>query len=269
MILKSTDYRQILVSEFERRHRSNRRYSLRAFSTRLGISVSTLSEVLNGKLGLSRPRAEKIAERLAMNEIERDYFVSLVESCHARSRQVRERAQVRLQNIQRITEKPLQIDAWTFISEWYHLAIVELARTRGFQSRETWIAKKLELDPITVRTACERLIRLGILERKGGKLKTTGQWLLTSPHDTPSAYTRAFHAAILAKAQRSIEEQSPTERNLSSLVVAINKEKIPEAKKLIMDFNRKLNKLLSADDQPENLYCFSTQLFSLEKGDEP
>ena len=58
------DYRLLLKSELASRTNQNPNYSLRAFARDLDLAPSRLSEVLNGKQGLSTQAAEKIAKTL-------------------------------------------------------------------------------------------------------------------------------------------------------------------------------------------------------------
>src|SRR5438128_1427996 len=94
--LLSSDYKTILKEELAARCRQNPRYSLRAFARDLKIAPSRLSEILNGKQGLSRPAADKIARALGYGASEIERFCDLVESVHARSKRDRDSARVRL-----------------------------------------------------------------------------------------------------------------------------------------------------------------------------
>lgn len=265
MILEANDYRKVLSQELERRMAANARYSLRAFSRKLGVSPSTLSEVLSGKQGLSKTNAERIAERLQMSKAESEYFTTLVDLAHGRSKRTREAAEKRISRMREVAEKPLQLESFTMIAEWHHLAILELSRTKNFEPTPGRIARRLGLTTAEVRLAIERLLRLGVLRKEGERLVPTGRWLVTSPNDIPSASIRQFHGSILQKAGSAMHEQPVEERNYSSLVLAIRQDQLGEAKKLIMEFNRRLSKLLTDADDRDALYCFSTQLFSLEK----
>lgn len=260
-------YKEVLSFELEKRLKKNPHYSLRSFAEKLKLPASALSEILNGKRGLSRMRAEKISKILEMNSLEAEYFVSMVDASHARSKRVRELAYVRAQRCRAIYENPLLEDHFKAISDWWHFAILELCWTRGFQSCPVWISKKLGLSITTTKDAVKRLQRLKILKKSGEKLQPTADWLTTFTHDMPSAAVRKFHKDLMQKAFLAVDGQEVHKRNLSSLIFAIdasNDQKLQELKNLIMDFNRKLNKIATTSDQQTHLYCFTTQLFSLE-----
>src|SRR5689334_14844868 len=88
----SGKYRAYLKAEYERRLAANPRYSMRAYARDLKVAPSVISEILNGRHGLSRKSAETIAARLPISERERAYFCDLADAAHARTSVVRQAA---------------------------------------------------------------------------------------------------------------------------------------------------------------------------------
>ena len=73
------------------------------------------------------------------------------------------------------------LDAFQVISDWYHLAIVELANTPDFRGEPYGIARSLGISVVEARAALERLLRLGMLARSdSGCIRGTGK---TVHHD--------------------------------------------------------------------------------------
>ncbi len=267
-ILNASSFKEIISRELDRRCQANDRYSLRSFARKLRLPPSTLSEVLNGKRGLSKDRAQAIAHILEMNPSETEYFVALVESVHARSQKLRALAKSRVEQFRELRENPIHADRFKMIAEWQHLAILELSRTEKFSSCPIWISQKLGISLDQTREAVQRLLRLDLLRKEGERLQPGDDLMQTSPHDIPSECIRKFHMDLLKKALLAVESQSTDSRNCSSLIFAIdasNSQQIQQAKKLIMDFNRKLNKIMTTTGRQTHLYCFSTQLYCLEE----
>ena len=65
----------MLHAEFERRRRTNRRFSLRAFAAVLGLDSSTVSQILRGRRRLSARMTEAVCTRLALPAREQDALV--------------------------------------------------------------------------------------------------------------------------------------------------------------------------------------------------
>ena len=76
---EQTSCRVILQQTLFSKQQKNKRYSLRAFARDLKISPSFLSEVLNGKYGISKQLAGQIADRLGFNSEEVQHFCSLAD----------------------------------------------------------------------------------------------------------------------------------------------------------------------------------------------
>jgi hypothetical protein len=92
-------YQDFLLEEFRSRRSRNPHYSLRAYARDLGMPASKLSQNLRGLCGISVAKAETIAARLQMRDDEKQLFLAMVESQHARSRVARQQAVVALKTI--------------------------------------------------------------------------------------------------------------------------------------------------------------------------
>src|SRR5690606_28902040 len=173
----------------------------------LKISPSRLSEILNRKQGLSRRAAEKISDHLGYGSLEKNRFCDLVEAEHARSEKARRLAKIRLKKYAVASDwHELRHDAFRAISDWYHLAILELTQTEGFKNCPYWIAKSLRISEIEATLAIDRLIRLRLLVLQDGQLKVSQNDGFI-PGDVPSAGIKKFHKQILAKAADSLYSQ--------------------------------------------------------------
>ena len=66
-----------LRKKLEEAQQVNPRYSLRAFSKKVGIHFATLSSIINGKRRVSRKIAVRVADSLALSASERSDLLSL------------------------------------------------------------------------------------------------------------------------------------------------------------------------------------------------
>lgn len=262
-----SDYKVILKEELAARCRQNPRYSLRAFARDLKLAPSRLSEILSGKQGLSRAAAEKVAKSLGYASAESIRFCDLVEAVHARSRQGREDAKVRLK---RLALPPagyqLQLDAFKAIADWYHFGILELTLVKDFKSDPKWIGKRLGISEFEVQLALDRLSRLGLITRKRDKI------IVVHPEgdvfaDISSESVRKFHAQIMAKAKEALFMRPIEELKFQSDILAIDKSQMAEAKAAINDFKHRFCKRMGESGVKDSLYCLAVQFFELgERG---
>lgn len=265
------DYRQILQKELTSRCEQNPRYSLRAFARDLQLSPSRLSEILNKKQGLSRKAASKIAGILGYGEKEAQNFCDLVSVHHARSPKERESAHLRL--LKSSFEKQqddevyhLQLDAFKIISDWYHLGILELLKSKGFKSDPKWIARRLGIPLIQVELAIERLLRVKLLKKQDGAFVAVQEdgWV---PGGIPSASIRKFHRQVLEKAIQAMSMQPVQERYFSTRFLTLDRADLPEAFEAIQKFQHRFCDQIQGDKPRELLYCISMQLFKIVEED--
>lgn len=257
-------YRHFLADELKKRQSNDRNYSVRSFAKELEIRSSRLTEILQGKVGLSEDRAVVVADRLKIADDEKKIFVDLVQSVHGRGTVTRKIAIERLR--QRFPEaRELQLDEFELIADWYHLAIMELIDLEGFQGNADFISKKLNVSIETATQALERLMRLGLVVRDGESFKRS-EVNRTTTQDISSSAIRSYHRQLLDKAEQALEERSVTERDFSSVVFSIRKEKIPVLKEFIQRLCQEFDRELEQHSEPvpkDSVYCFSTQFFEL------
>ena len=161
----------------------------------------------------------------------------------------------------------LEIENFRIISDWYHIAILELAETESFQSDFKWIAKELGLTQLEAKLAVERLLATNLLTSKDGKYQKTKQKLNTCSQDKTNAALIKYQKQILEKAIESIETDPLPTRNMTGMSMAIDPEKMPLAKKMIQEFMADLCDFLEADNKKQ-VYQLSVNLFPLQKNGE-
>lgn len=229
-------------------------YSLRAFASSLKVSPASLSGVLSGQRPLTTRMIKRICENMDLSPVQIRLFIQ--------------------DSIDYGGPKPEQIkktfcledDEFRMISEWYHFAILRLMRLPQFKPNERWIAQHLSLPAIQVREAVERLVRVGLLEKKEGK------WIDRSGGKTSyliKKYTNApaknFQLKMLEKSAQALEEIPTDLRDHSGVMMTISENGIARAKELIADFRRSLAEILEQENNLKHVYYLSIGFFPISK----
>ncbi len=253
---QKTDFRLLLQSELVQRCQRNPKYSLRAFARALGISASALSDMLNGKRTITSASIEKLglAMGMALSEIEQ-----------FQSSQKLERAKQSLAQISRSFQQ-ISVDQFSLIADWYHYAILELMKVKGFKQDPRWIAKKLNVSHVEVKAAIERLVRLGLI-----KINEENEWLDTSGGFSTSivdskftdAASRRLQKQILEMSIKALEALSPAVRSHTSMTMAINSKDLDKANEKIKTFRREMSELLENSKSNDDVYQLSISFYPL------
>ncbi|MCM2279060.1 MAG: TIGR02147 family protein [Oligoflexia bacterium] len=265
MNTESSDYRDVLRTEYARRRNRNPSYSLRAFARDLDIAYSRLNEVINAKRGISAVAADRLAMNLGLSETEKNIFVAQVEASHGRSNAVRNRAQARARELRAQTEQnSIQLDAFEMISHWYHYAILELPALKEFQADPQWIADRLGISRTEAEGAISRLFRVGLLRKTKTGFEPARDFTFSTT-DIPSAGLKRHHEQILAKATDAIHFQDIHERDLSAVTVAIDRKDIPKAKEMLKTFRRQFMREMEKSADRDAVYSLALQFFRIDK----
>ena len=229
-----------LISEFESARLRNPSYSLRAFSNSLGIPVSALSDILNGKRSITQKMAIRILDGLGVSQIET--------KCIIDKKPLDQRTDISL-------------EYFKVISDWYYFAIMSLSETEDFSSSPEWIAKRLNISEKQASTALSRLIKLELLEEKDGEIHPTGIQVKT-PTDIANLSLKNHTIQSLELAKESLLKDPIDKRDFSTITMAIAPENLDEAKIMISKFRKKLSKKLESGKKTE-VYKLAIQLFPL------
>lgn len=253
-------YRAILSKVFEDRQQRNPRYSLRAFARDLSVNIATVSEVLNGRKGLSRSMAYQIARRIEFTPDETENFVDLVLSEHSRSQRERNDA---LRRIQKRTKEIQYVKVTDEISDifsdWRYLAILEFIEIEGAALEPAVIARRLQWDLTSVHAAFDRLATARLISMRDGAWIRDSRFIKLQS-SIPSALLRRFHKSMLARASDAIEKQPVNNRKALSMVLSINRDDLQEARQFLDQMTALFMQKFANVPAPNSVYGLSLHL---------
>lgn len=260
--LNQDPLQRVLVQELARRKRGNEHYSLRAFARDLNLESSFVSKLVHGKRRVTPNLLARLAPALGLEPAD----VARLARCAKQGSMTKlEQGSVSLARQSEALEfEQLHTDSIMLVTEWYHFAILELWRVQGFKCEPTWIAKRLDIAPVEVIDALERLERCKLLGRtsdgrlclKSGNNSTVG----TRP---TSQALRLLQKKNLELAARALDRVSVAERDHSTVTMAISKHKLGLAKERIQAFRRELCAFLEDTDTHDAVYNLTISLYPL------
>lgn len=257
MDLKLESPQIILQEEFNRRKRINDRYSLRMLARKLDLPPGRVSELLSGKRKMTQKTAEKIANRLGYDPDQRKQLFDALKYSNGNFELE--------ESIEENDFKPLDSDSFYVIADWYHFAILSLMELDDFDSTEKWIADRLGISIVQVKSALQRLQRLGLIATNHDGKWVQQQENTTTTHDLESVALKMSHKQSLEQAIDAIDNISVDLRDITSMTMAIDLERLPKAKLLIKNFRRQLCAFLEGTPQKNEVYNLNIQLIPVTK----
>lgn len=229
-------------------------FSLRAFAQKLKVSPSSLSEILNGKRNVSKDLAAKILQNLGTDPLQQNKILSLFDDTRTRDLEFQDPGTLQL-----------TADQFHVIGDWHHFAILSLAETAGFRADPLWIAKRLGIKLNDAEQALERLQRLGLVQwSRGKKTLKLLQGQLSTTDEIRSQAIRRSHQQDVELSSRALTEVPIEERDFTSMTMSIDSKKLPQAKKLIREFQRQMSAFLETGTKTE-VYKLCVHLLPLSK----
>ena len=243
------DFRGWLLSKYKKKKETNTSYSLRAFSKYLDISQPTLSQVLAGKRKFSKRNTLKIAKKFSLCPLETKELLKSVNNDGLETRENTD--EIRLEN-----------DKFILIADWYHLAILSLAKLKNNKSDPQWISNQLDISVLEVRDAVSRLKRLGFIKEENGNLIRVLKSSLNIETKTFSSAIQKYHKQNFKLAEKMMESENLENRKFSATTMALDPQKLEEAELMINRFRKKLAKFLESGEK-KRVYTLSIQLYPI------
>jgi len=214
---------QEIYREWSRLKDRNPAFSLRAFSKKIDVPHSALSEIFNGKRRLSKKMAHKILEKLNLAEETHQQLMEKIDSTHRYDL-------IDLQNFK-------------IISHWEHLAILNLLKLKDFIFCPVWISKRLGISKAKVEKSLERLYSSKMLTKNDdGSVQRSNNGNFKTPTDIKDMALQTFTKESFEMGIESLQNTDISKRDFSTVTLTVNQKDIPKAKKLIEEFRYKFDK---------------------------
>lgn len=248
---KNAFFRLTIKNEFLKRKKKNPNYSIRSFAKFLNVEHSSLTQIISGKRPLSDKMCQRIGHALGYSSIK-----------------MRTLKKTDLNSKSFDRYKKLEDDTFKVIADWYYYAILELTYCETFKPSVRWISRVLGVPYTQAAEAVERLKRLNYLE-----VTPDGRWIdrMGDAHNIGNEIKapsfKEHEKQGLEKAIEAMEKIQHDYRLQSSMTLAVAKEKIPEAKKMMLNFLYELSDYLKSSPSKDEVYNIVFSLYPLSAND--
>lgn len=263
--LSHSNVGSFLSSVLEVRRAVDSSYSLRALSRDLGIAPSTLSEVMSGRKGLSKPMTEKLILALRLSPEESDFFRLLADPDVRRSEHRIEAAKRALQEVR--NRKVLSLEVFQVVANWYHSAILEGLKKSQWRRDLHSLATLLSLPLETVASAVRRLKRLGLVSGDLQPRKEQNGIL----RDGPAQALKSHRRQLLKRATEAHENSDLRAEGFLFAHMTFDSCRWPEALQRLQTFQAEMVQEFGCNpEDSDQIRCLAVQFFPLaeESGSE-
>lgn len=245
-----------IKEDLSQKQRANPHYSLRAYARDLGVHPATMSQIIKGNRPLPLKDSGRVVEKMNLGPKERTLFLeSLLKS------------KVKLDNIKidDLDERfMLDESHYKIIAEWEHYAVLDLFELKGFEATLLEISQRLGITENRADVVVNNLLTAGLLSaEKDATFKKVHEDVRTT-EDIKSQALKDSHKEAMKMGIDKLDEIEVELRDFSSTTVAVDLDKLPEAKAIIREFRQKMSKLLR-DGEKTDVFQLAIQFYPLTK----
>ena len=271
-IFEFTDYRKFIQAYYEAQKAQNPHFSFQVFCTNAGFpNKGFVHNVIHGVKNLSRASALKFSQGMRLTKYEGDYFENLVFFNQAKSIKEKNHYYEKLQSVRPMTPqasvaKKVADNQFKFYSAWYSSAIRSIMDMFPGTSDYKWIAKNLypRLSPVLVRKSMQTMLKLGLLEKKNGRLLVKDK-LITTGREAQSLAVAHFHLEMMRLAEQALKDLPSDKRHITGLTLGISHKAYARICEEIFSLQEKILKIAENDEDSDSVYQLNFHLFPLSK----
>ena len=272
-IFEHSDAGRYLKAIYDEIRKLQKSYSAENFSEFFGFgSNNTMAQVHSGHRKISEKAAERIAEALRLNRIEKTYFMAMVKVRHAESTVERDRLLALVLELRaRHSEESNNNKALEFFNSWVHSVVFEVL---SMDEAQTTLEVCNKIMPDVKESAVEKslvfLESIGLVEKRHDKTESTHKFIkikkdFSLGSAVPGLAIVRYHQEMLNLAKDSLMTSAPNERDVSSVTIAVSPDQIELIKDEIDRFRKYLLLLSSLEQNETRVMQVNLQLFPLSK----
>ena len=232
----------------------------------LQISATTLSDVIHGKKKLSEKTALEVSKNLNLGTRESKYFQTLVHYENSQDENLRKILEGYLHVLNPILQKQSEVqdEHYVVLSEWHHIAILEMTYLFPKNFTAQIISQQLNIDEAMAESALLLLEKMSLLENINGcYVKSKKKFTFNS--QLANQALRHYHRTMLGKAQVAIVEQTNKEKFIGSETFPLAIDDLNEAKDILENCFQQLLQLSERSLNRTHIYHAGIQLFQLNR----
>jgi uncharacterized protein (TIGR02147 family) len=263
------NYREYLRDYYEDCKKKQPYFSYRYFCRKAGLtSPSHLKEVIQGKRKLTSKNIEAFAKGLGLNETDAGFFRALVHFNQSSSSTEKRQYLDQMRGLRRrVSQTTVPIDRYEYYTTWYHVVLRELACLTNWKDDYRLLARLVNpsITAAQAREGIKFLLDTGFLRKNETGDYEQSAPAITSGSEVIAAGVRSFNRLMANRGAEAIDQFSPTERDIQSLVVGISAESYRLIKMEMQEFLSRIVRIVDDDKKADQVFNLNIQFFPLSE----
>lgn len=266
-VFEHNDYKAC-INQWIREQKRGGHGQLRQMALYLRVNSVVMSQIFRGQRDLNMEQALGVAKYVGLTEMERDFFLLLVQRARAGTHDLKQVFEQQIEALRLAAQalknrvkyqKFADEERATFYSHWYYSAIrlgVSIPRLSSLSA----IADHLNLDRNLVAGVVEFLLKNKLILQKGDHFEL-GPQVTHVGHDSP--FVKRHHANWRLKALQTMENSTGPSSSLHYTgPMALSEEAAAKIRKLLIELVEKSTRLASQSSS-ETLSCLCIDWFQV------
>ncbi len=260
-------YRKFLEDMYFFRKQLRPGFSYRQFSKLVGLkSPNYIQQVIEGKKNISAPTGDRLAKVLKLTNLEKAFFVGLIEKENALSQEDRENAERKLfVTAKRLASKEIPQCHFKILEEWHHIVVRELVLLDDFKATGSYISKKLHglITEEQAEDSLSLLLKVGYLKKVNDQFLLSDPVVVTNEANFSRLQMQNFHSQLWRVWSENIGKLPAPYRELGVINIPIEKKKIALVKQKIRQFQEEIVGLLKDETKADSFIQLGTYCIPL------
>jgi uncharacterized protein (TIGR02147 family) len=266
-IFSFLSHRDWLRTAWERRKKTDARFSHRWIAQRVGFSSSSMfSDILKGGRHITPAVAMRLAKVFGLGGVEVRYFELLVLYDQAESEEERRIHLERLVRLRHTKVPAVQAGQMELFSRWWNLAVRELLDTYPCDGDPRQLARRVvpAIRPEQARRSLELLSELGLAAVGEDGIWRKAESVLTAD-GSRHQQVRDYQREALRLGLEALDRFGSQEADVSTLTLSISRPTLDSIRARLGEMRREILELARTDDRASQVIQVNFSLFPLSR----
>lgn len=259
------DYRTFLRDFYDAQKKENPYFSYRYIGRKIGLDPGYVVKIMQGKLHVPEKYIDGFCSLCKFSAKEKKFFRTLIDFNKAKTEDRIKQLFEKLLACKSLGKHSLDEFQYDYYHKWYHTAVRSLIGIVPFSGDFAALAAMLtpQVTVPDVKKSVALLEKLSLIRKEPSGVYALTDQFVTTGESWRMVAIRDFQRETINLAAESLDRHKKEDRDISTVTVAIDKEKLGELRERISEFRESILKLAGDSATPDCVYQLNVQLFPM------